>query len=204
MRNPSRHRSLKTAAFGVALQFLALGTLSGCMATPAPPDTSPPTAETTPAPTKAAPIFASNDEALAAATAAYAAYSTEVDDFFTNGGRDPVAAVGSLVSKRYEPEVLAGLDDFAKSGNVGRGVSTFDTISLVSYSDVLAGHAQVDLYLCSDFSGIRVFDASGTDVTPAGRPERVPLQVGFVSSKGEPAKLLIDREDSWSGQNFCQ
>jgi hypothetical protein len=157
----------------------------------------------TAAPTKAAPVFASNDEALAAATTAYSAYSTEVDDFFTSSGRGPVAAVGSLVSKRYEPEVLAGLEEFAKSGNVGRGVSTFDTISLVSYSDVSTGHAQVELYLCSDFSGTRVFDATGTDVTPTGRPERVPLQVGFVSSKGEPAKLLIDREDSWSGQNFC-
>jgi hypothetical protein len=175
------------------------------MAKAAPAEMSAPIAvPTQAAPTETPPVFASNDEALAAATAAYAHYSTEVDEFLANTDRGPVVTVGSLVSERYEREVLAGLDDFAKSGNVGRGVSTFDTISLVSYSDVLAGHAQVDLYLCSDFSGIRVFDASGTDVTPAGRPERVPLQVGFVSSKGEPAKLLIDREDSWSGQNFCQ
>ena len=206
MRIRPRRRPVHRAVLIAAGAFFAAATLSGCSATPAPSPSGsrPPAAETTAAPTTSPPVFASNDEALAAATAAYAAYSIQVDDFLTNDTRGPITAVTSLVSAQYLPEVRAGLDNVEKSGNVGHGASTFDTVSLVSYSDVAIGQARVDLYLCSDFSGIRVFDSKGIDVTPSTRPERVPLQVGFVSSPSEPAKLLIDREDSWSGQNFCQ
>jgi len=167
-------------------------------------DKQAPAAEGTPAPTAKPPVFASNDDALAAATAAYAAYTTASDNFLTTvSARGDLAVFSSSVSSEYLPEVLAGLNSFAQSGQLGHGTSAFDTVSVVSYSDTSPGYAEVDLYLCADFSDIRVLDGAGTDVTPTTRPGRVPLQVGFVSSESDPTKLLIDREDSWSGQNFC-
>ena len=187
------------------LVSLAIVLLSGCTTTPATTETSAPTAAKIPDSTQTPPVFASDDEALAAATSAYAAYTTASDSFITNvSDRADTSIFDSLVSSRYLPGVLEGLDDFAKSGRLGLGKSVFDTVSIVSYSDAALGQAKVDLYLCADFSGIRVYDTTGQDVTPGSRPDRVPMQVGFVSSENNPPKLLIDREDSWQGLNFCQ
>jgi len=208
MRNPSRRHSsaspmTRAARFFVA-PFLAVGLLSGCLATVNPNATDPPTAAPLPEATEASPIFASNEEALAAALEAYAAYTKASDGFVTNEiDRNDLSVFETLVSPRYLPDILDGLESFSKSGRRGMGKSEFDTASIVSYADVTDGKAEVDLYLCSDYSAIRVFDANGVDVTPPDRPDRVPLQVGFVSKVSDPTKLLIDREDSWRGQDFC-
>ena len=70
-------RALTTVA-GVAIGALLL---SGCL--PQQPTATPPPEAT------AAPIFASDEEALAAATAAYAAYLAMSDQILKDGGKDP-------------------------------------------------------------------------------------------------------------------
>ncbi len=66
------------APTSIALVALAVLLLSGCL----PPQTTvTPTPEAT-----AAPVFASDEEALAAATAAYAAYLAMSDQIFAEGG----------------------------------------------------------------------------------------------------------------------
>lgn len=149
-----------------------------------------------------APVFASDEEALAAATKAYAAYQEMSDQITADGGSEPTR-IQSLASRAYAPELLAGFDAFAEGGRSSRGESKYDTVSLVSYTDDSKGRAAVDVYLCSDVSGVRLLDESGEDQTPVGRPNRIPLQVALVSSEHDPSTLLIDGEDVWSGVNFC-
>jgi hypothetical protein len=173
---------------------LATLLLAGCGSTPIPPPT--------PAPTTSAPVFASEDEALAAATEAYAAYQAMSDLVTGDGGQDPTR-VQSLATSDYYPELLEGFASFALREMSSLGSSRYDTVSLVSSAEEPKGHAVVSVYLCSDVSEVRLLDASGVDVTPSTRPNRIALQVGFVSSSGDPRKLLIDGEDVWSGASFC-
>lgn len=210
MQNPPLSRSVHRVVRAAAALFFFVGTLSGCVAAPAPSNTAEPVAVATPAPTAptaptaAPPIFASNDEALAAATAAYGAYATLSDDVMTHKtSLEDSNALSASVSATYLPQVLEGLTNFTKNGHWGQGDSTFDSVTLVRYLDTQDGHADVEVYICSDVSGLRLLDASGADVTPTDRLDRIPLQVRFISSDANPSHLLVDKEDVWSGRNFC-
>ncbi|TFD03466.1 hypothetical protein [Cryobacterium sp. TMT1-66-1] len=204
MRIPSRRRPLHTAVLSALLLSVSVVFLSGCMAAPVPPVPATPVAVASPEPTETPPVFASNEEALAAATAAFAAYLAASNRFLvvTHGDVDS-ATFGNLVSQRYLPEVLDSMDSFSHSGQSGRGTITFDTASLISYSEPRPRIAEVGVYLCSDISGMRLFDDAGADVTTSSRNERTPTQVAFISSETDASKLLVDREDTWTGQNFC-
>ncbi|TFD24312.1 hypothetical protein E3T31_03160 [Cryobacterium sp. TMS1-13-1] len=184
-----------------AVLFLA-GTLSGCMAAPVPPNTAPPVAKATAAPAEAPPIFASNDEALAAAEAAYAAYEALSDSITADGGTGG-DRIEPAASPKYLPDLLDSFVGFSKTGFISRGSSTFDNVSLIRNSVEPRGGVSIELYLCSDISEVRLIDKTGADVTPAGRTNRTPLQVGFTSSAANPSLLLLDKEDVWSGRNFC-
>ena len=200
-RHP-RHGILPTAS----VLLLILTTLSGCSATPAavPADTATPVPAATATPTETPPVFASNEEALAAAEAAYAAYLEASNHFLsTSHGDAGTAAFASLVSERYLPEVLNALENFAKSGHTGEGSISFDTASLIGYSEPTKARAEVAIYLCSDLSSMREIDEAGVDVTRSNRTERNPTQVAFVSSETDASKLLVDREETWTGRNFC-
>ncbi|SEO20197.1 hypothetical protein SAMN05216281_1661 [Cryobacterium luteum] len=204
-RHPRHQHPHPKAATTAGTLFLILATLSGCSATPAPTpsDTTTPVTEATAAPTETPPVFASNEEALAAATAAYAEYEALSDSITAEGGTrgDRIA---SAASSAYLPKLLDGFEGFAKKGLVSRGASTYDTPSLIRSSIEPHGGVVIELYLCSDISAVRLFDAAGVDVTPTQRTDRIPLQVGFISSAAEPSLLLVDKEDVWSGKNFCQ
>lgn len=204
MQNPPLSRPVHRVVRAAAALFFFVGTLSGCVAAPAPSNTAEPVAVATPAPPEAPPVFASNDEALAAATAAYGAYATLSDDVMTHKtSLEDSNALSASVSVTYLPQVLEGLTNFTKNGHWGQGDSTFDSVALVRYLDTKDGHADVEVYICSDVSELRLLDASGADVTPIDRLDRIPLQVRFISSDSNPSHLLVDKEDVWSGRNFC-
>ena len=200
MRNPSRRRPLH-AVVPSAVLLVSIGLLSGCMATPAPTDSSTPSAaaESTATP----PVFASDEEALAAAEAAYTAYEALSDSITAQGGNDG-DRIAVVASAAYLPKLLTGFEGFSETGLVSRGATTYDTASLIRNSMEPHGGVSIELYLCSDISSVQLFDASGADATPDKRTNRIPLQVGFISSAAAPSALLIDKEDVWSGRNFCQ
>ena len=199
MRNPPHHRAAHRAVLTATVLIIA-GTLSGCMAAPAPTDTSaPPPAA---APTATPPVFASDEEALAAAEAAYAAYE-ELSAAVTADGGFGGDRIEPAASPKYLPDLLDSFVGFSKTGFTSRGSSTFDNVSLIRNSIEPRGGVSIELYLCSDISEVRLIDKTGADVTPAGRTNRTPLQVGFTSSAANPSLLLLDKEDVWSGRNFC-
>jgi hypothetical protein len=172
-------------------------TLAGC-ATPASPLSTP-----TPSPSPSAihaPVFASDEEALKAATDAYAAYLAMSDTILADGGANPERLRPFVDSAQFKVNVDSFVS-FATKGLKTQGVSRFDTVSLQLYREVGAA-AEIDLYLCSDIGETRLVDATGRDVTPPDRPARLPLEIG-LETVGTSHRLVVTKSDSWLGNDFC-
>ena len=178
-----------------ALCALALlSTLVAC-ATPAPPPEPSPTATT------AAPVFATDAEALAAATEAYAAYVSVSDLIFAEGGVRPerideVASGTLAASVRDESAYAVG------AGLRSTGANTFDSISLQSV-DEAASRGVVIIYLCSDVSATDVLDSNGVSVVKADRPPRTPFQVSFDWKDSTHRELVVGSQNVWTGGGVC-
>ncbi|MGK2852625.1 MAG: hypothetical protein ACSLE3_00735 [Microbacteriaceae bacterium] len=186
-------RALMTCGAVMVALATATALLSGC-APAAPPAAEPP-------PTSSQPIFASDEEALAAAEAAYAEYQRVSDEIAVAGGVQP-DRIAAVVSNTWLPEELAGFKQLRDAGLMQLGDSSFDTISLQAASEIDEG-ALVVLYLCSDSSDTRIVNNLGIDVTPMDRVERYPLEVAFRSSEVDPQTLQLDEISTWSGESFC-
>ncbi|MBT2517597.1 hypothetical protein J7E29_09155 [Streptomyces sp. ISL-90] len=189
-RSARRTGVLSLAAAGA----IALA-LSGCTGTPEPTPT--PTAPTD----AAAPIFASDEEALAAAEAAYERYLAVVDAVAATGYEDQ-SQIAEVVGAQHIEDVAESLIGLRDRGLTPRGETRFDSASLVEWhQDDLV--AQASVYLCLDVSEVRVFDASGVDVTSPARDDRAPMQVQFESVSARETTLLVTAEDEWTGNDFC-
>lgn len=200
MRNPSRHQTLHNAVLSALLIALATGALSGCSATPAPAprDTAEPVAEATPATTETSAVFASNDEALAAATAFYASYQGIANTISREGGADP-SRISDFVTKDMLPGEIATFERLADRGVHLVGDIDFDSMSVQS-ADLNAG--SINLYMCLDVSKGEVVDAGGMSVAPPDRPLRYPLVVALVQNDALN-QLLLEKSEIWSGSDFC-
>ena len=151
-----------------------------------------------PTPT-ATPVFASEEEALAAAEAAYAAYSEVSDLIAAEGGSDPDRLAPYVTAEQLDNERETA--EFFRSNKihaVGRATTT--KVVLQQYSEV-AGGAEIVAYVCVDVSGVAIVDAVGNDVTPVDRPEIASLEVLFVGEAAD--QLLIASSEQWSDTSFC-
>ena len=200
MRNPSRHQTLHNAVLSALLIALATGALSGCSATPAPAprDSAEPVAEATTAPIETSAVFASNDEALAAATAFYASYQGIANTISREGGADP-SRISDFVTKDMLPGEIATFERLADRGVHLVGDIDFDSMSVQS-ADLNAG--SINLYMCLDVSKGEVVDAGGMSVAPPDRPLRYPLVVALVQNDALN-QLLLEKSEIWSGSDFC-
>lgn len=181
------------AAAGVAGVLVLV--LVGCTATPAPTPTPSPSASA------AEPIFASDEEALAAAEAAYDRYLATVDQLTQDGGQDP-DRIRPVVADGYLEELIESLSSLRDSGNRTSGTTKYDSMKVLEHNEK-GGVAEVSVYVCLDVTEVRVLDANGTDVTPEGRDERRPLQAFFESAAVGSDELLPSGSESWSGDDFC-
>lgn len=184
-------RGAAVAAAGV----VALA-LSGCVGAPERTPTPPASASES-----AAPVFASDEEALAAAEISYARYLTVVDQLTQDGGKDPYRVM-DVATEHYAMELLDSLRELRDSGNHTNGNTRFDNMRLVERSEV-GGSAEVSVLLCFDVGDVRILDSTGADVTPADRPARSPIQAQFESSPGNPTDLLPSGSETWPGESFC-
>lgn len=171
----------------IAVPAIALA-LAGCSA-------QEPVAKPSTSSEEVKPLFATDEEALAAAQAAYANYLQVSDQIARDGGANPERLVGLVSPALLEDEVL-GFSQIANSGWHAIGSSSFDSIHLQNRSS-----NSIDAYLCIDHSEIRLHDSSEKDVTSAERLDRYPLVVTFQAQAD--GSLILETSDSWSGQNFC-
>ncbi len=157
----------------------------------APIPTLPPTPSATP-------IFASEEEALAAAEEAYAAYREMSDVIASEGGTGPERIAPFVTEARMEDE-LRGFATLRESGLRVVGEATFEVLSTQRYEEV-GGDAEVVFYACSDLSGSRVIDDTGADVTPSDRSDRLVLEVVLRTVDGM-APLLLESDSAWPDES---
>ena len=169
-----------------ALAALLALTLAGCTGG-APTPTPSPSAVVTP-------LFATDEEALKAATEAYAAYLKMSDTISHDGGARPerikpyvTASVYSSLSKEYASLMAAN--------NRTNGRTTFFLPRIDSHS-----HSKVSVFLCSDVSEVELVDSQNRPITAVGRHDVLPLQVQFTVNEGQ---LLLARSEVWAGEDFC-
>ncbi|MFB9641344.1 hypothetical protein [Agromyces lapidis] len=163
-----------------------------------------PEAEPAPEPTataSTAPIFASDEEALAAAVEAYEAYAAASDAIAADGGAGP-ERIDAFVTSAFAEILYEEFRALRTAGGHLEGSGTFDTVSLAQHEQV-DGAVHVTLYFCQDVTNVRAISADGKDVTPASRPDRVPSQGNFVTNGLDPDALVVDGITQWSGSDFC-
>lgn len=154
-----------------------------------------------PEPTAATqPLFATDKEALEAATAAYEEYLA-VSYRIASQPPFSLESLKPLTTDEYfarEAEFFESLES-ASWQVVGSPLVTSATLQQW-YLDPDLG-AVVAVYLCLDVSGARVLDTEGADVTPPERPNQTGLEVEFV--EGPMGALLLNRSEAWSGDSVC-
>lgn len=179
-----------TALAGVVLGALLV---TGCAA-------QDPTDRPTPRPTST-PVFASDDEALAAAESAYAEYLQVSDAISADGGANPERMEPFVTPEQLEA-FRESVQNFRETGAHTSGATTFDSLTLSQVMDNKDGTAAVVAYACVSVLDVRIFDASNSDVTPSNRDEVVPLEIEF-EVVDEPREIVLARSEIWSGQDFC-
>jgi hypothetical protein len=179
---------------GIVVAATAVLALAGCVQSP--PRVIP-TAEPS-----AAPVFASDAAALAAAKKAYVAYLAVSDEVANDGGKNP-ERLAPVVTKGWLSTEVASYVSFAKSGDRFTGQSGFTSFSVQKNAMGPESRAGISAYICADVSNTRLLDATGADITPTTRANVYPIVGEFESATSKSAKLLFAGSEPWSGRNFC-
>lgn len=171
----------------LAVPLVALS-FAGCAT--APTDSTPQNAAV-----EQAPAFATDEEALAAAQAAYAEYLAVSDQIAREGGANPERLQGLVTKDQFKLE-QQNANSLKDQGLHSEGISTFDTFHVAN-----ADLDSFSAYVCLDVSNSNLVNSSGEIINSANREKRWPLLVTFDLSI--PTNILISGSDTWTGQNFC-
>jgi hypothetical protein len=140
------------------------------------------------------PLFASDEEALAAAQAAYANYLEVSDQIARDGGANP-ERLESLVSKELFQESNEVFSTYAKNFIKVEGSTTFDSLHIAEVSPRSA-----KFYVCLDVSRTKVLSADDFDITPQERQNRLPIVFEIKESN---SLATIESSEVWTGRNYC-
>jgi len=177
----------------VALVLAAALSASGCT-----PDASGKPPASTPSATA---LFASDEEALAAAEEAYRKYQHVSDAILIDGGAYPERLLEVATQAQYEYE-KPGYDAALAAGERGEGASNFDSMTIESRFDPPVGDEPVvSVRVCDDYTSVNIFDPAGNSVVSPNRPDRFPRIASFVPSKD--SGLLVASIIEWTGESFC-
>jgi hypothetical protein len=152
----------------------------------------------TPAPIPSAtPLFATEADALAAATAAYAAYVTLSDKVFSEGGSGAERLSEVSTGRQLEANV-AGFAEAKSLGYRSLGTTSFDTVSVQKFDRESGGsEAMIVVYLCEDVSKVDVVNGKGESVVSPDRPDRAGYEVTFAAAPSSLNNLLVASKDLW-------
>ena len=179
----------------LVLAGITLLALVGCV-----PDDDPVIPDPLPSST---PIFASDEEALAAAEEAFAAYVAAVDAILADGGNDS-ARLESVATEEVVSQDEEGFAETRDLQHRSTGQTVFDSLTLQQFDGFATdGVGVVTVYVCEDFSGKDVLNAQGESVVAPDRRTRWPLMVGFDLKQTGSSKLLVSSVEDWTGADFC-
>jgi hypothetical protein len=164
-------RPLALAAF--ALIAVAL---TGC---------APPSEQARPSPTPT-PIFATDADALAAATKAYARYLTVTEEVLKDGGENPgrlrAVATGEQLEAELDASRTARKDHLSGEGTIASSGVT--SVTYLAKGNIIGR-------VCENNADMVVLDKAGISlVSPERRPSTL-YDVRFQVSPGKPTRLLV-------------
>ncbi|AWB96346.1 hypothetical protein DCE93_12375 [Agromyces badenianii] len=192
-RSATRHGRSTVAALAAAGALALL--LSGCTSgDPAPSQTSSPDA--------AEPIFASDEEALAAAVEAYEDFALVSDGLSANPTADS-SAIESVTTPRYAPDFIASLAEFHAAGLRTTGTIERRDFELAQSAETPGPVADVQMYVCVDYSQSGIVNSSGQFVTPEGRQPLTRSLVRLVGESEGSKRLLVDSTELWDNSDGC-
>lgn len=151
----------------LAILTVSVAVLVGCSPGPEP----------TPTPTA---VFASEEEAFAAAEATYRAYNDALNqvDFAAPETFEPVY---SSLSGTVADSTRKAFSEFHAEGIRMVGATHYDSFIGIS-ADPRKGI--VSAAVCTDVGDVEVTNASGTSIVSADRPSRQSIDVRFVTRSG--------------------
>jgi hypothetical protein len=160
--------------------------LSGCGSSD-PIPTLPPTPSSTPE-------FASEEEALAAAKDAYAAYLEVSSEIGESGGADP-ERIETVATRALLEASFTGYATLRDNGWRTTGETRIAGAQLqFADLDAIEGEDVVAIYVCVDYADVDVIDDAGNSVVS---PERPDLQAFEVSFDLIERKLIGSSVDAW-------
>lgn len=182
---------LRRAAAPIAL--LAAVALGGCAAPePEATPTASPTAE---------PLFASEEEALAAAEEVYAEYVRVADLVLSEGGTDPEQLEPLLAPELFEVQ-RQGFATARQEGLRSEGRTEFEIVEVQSYDATARPGARfLTAYVCRDLTNVNVLASDGSSVVAPDRVDVISQEVSWALS--QDGDVLVESDEPWAGTTFC-
>jgi len=180
---------MRILAPAAALAIVTTVMLGGCVPTE-------PGAGPTPEPSST-PVFASEEEALAAAEEAYAAYLAVSDAIFMEGGADP-ERLSEVATGAFLDAAVAGFHETQAEGLRSTGGTVFRNVTLQMYSPESVPFGVVGVYVCEDITAVDVVNASGQSVVSPDRPNNTLFQAVF--DLGSDGRLLLSSREVWKNE----
>jgi hypothetical protein len=145
-------------------------------------------------PTTTGGVFISNDEAVAAASAAYERFTTlEIEVARAGGvGRE---RFDEVAAEPFLTELNVGYSEMEAAGQRLEGDTTFDAARIQERWLEPDGE-HISIFACVDASGIRIFDASGADISKDGQRKRLTMLIKVVAQSREHVR--VTGNDIWS------
>lgn len=176
-----------------ALAAVAVLGLAGCVGGE-PLPTLPPTPTATP-------LFASEEEALAAAEDAYEAYLEMSNLISSEGGADPERIATVAVDEIYASS-LEGFETLRQNEWRSDGESVLASIDLqFADLDANSGEDIVAAYVCVDYSRVDVLDRDGASVVSPERPDVQAFEVFFDATA--VGSLVAASREPWDAAATC-
>lgn len=176
-------RSVATLVVASAVALLASACVPGADPTPSPTPTVQPT-----------PLFATEEEALAAARESYSKYLAVAAEVVNRGGRQPEDLQEVLTGTQLELETQAA-NNLESAGAYIEGSARLVSMRIQSFDDT-----SVQTYACVDYSDLVLHRANGSVENLAVGDPVVPLELGFrVVAK----TMLLGSQSNWDGATFC-
>jgi len=148
------------------------------------------------------PLFASDEEALAAAEEAYGRYQAVEAQVLVDGGQQSERIQGLAVREALTA-AEDGFSDYRANGYKNVGATDFETVEVQHYSPFAEdGRDVVALYICLDFSKQDVVNANNVSVVRPGRLLRQAFEVSFdVAESGDG--LVLSAREPWGDNDIC-
>lgn len=143
------------------------------------------------------PVFASEEEALAAAEAAYRAYISDLNFALTNLDD---SRLGSHATAAALDAARGSVAELVAAGSHQIGEARVTSVDVTDLSPFFQpgtyGDGQV--YACLDLSDVGIQDSDGV-ISQSNIPN-FPMLVTLAQS-GQ--RLIVAQEEVWDGENFC-